>query len=95
MHYAPRHPLITELAELAIINHAVNLPTLSASLLQMQFLPQDRVVEFARMDSFELLQATQKAIGDAHLYDQHKQLIAKRAEAKTLETVSNQQHSSA
>ena len=39
------------------------------------------------MDAYELLQATQKAIGDAHLYDQHKQLIDKREVAKTKGTV--------
>lgn len=40
-----------------------------------QFLPQDRVVEFAKMSSQELLQETEKAIGNAELYDMHKQLI--------------------
>lgn len=58
-------------------------PTSSKHVVVLQFLPQDRVVEFARMDPYELLQATQKAIGDAHLHDQHQRLIAKREEAKT------------
>ncbi|KAI8462241.1 MAG: P-loop containing nucleoside triphosphate hydrolase protein [Monoraphidium minutum] len=49
-----------------------------------QFLPQDRVVEFARMDPLQLLEATQKAIGDSTLSDKHKQVIAKSKEAKTL-----------
>jgi hypothetical protein len=36
------------------------------------------VVEFARLDPYELLVATEKAIGDASLYDMHQQLIEKR-----------------
>lgn len=52
-----------------------------------QFLPQDRVVQFAHMDPYQLLEATQKAIGDAALNEQHKQLIDKSKEAKTLKTV--------
>jgi hypothetical protein len=47
-----------------------------------QFLPQDKVVEFARLDPYELLIATQKAIGDASLYDMHQELIAKRNKVK-------------
>ena len=41
----------------------------------MQFLPQDKVVEFARLSPVELLKETQKAIGDSRLFDLHKQLI--------------------
>jgi hypothetical protein len=52
-----------------------------------QFLPQDRVVEFARMDPYQLLEATQKAIGDASLHERHKELIAKSGEVKTATTV--------
>ncbi|KAF6257582.1 hypothetical protein COO60DRAFT_1219288 [Scenedesmus sp. NREL 46B-D3] len=43
-----------------------------------QFLPQDKVVEFARMDQFELLVATEKAIGDSSLYETHQALNQKR-----------------
>ena len=43
-----------------------------------QFLPQDRVVEFARMTPEQLLQETEKAIGNAELYDMHKTLIDKK-----------------
>jgi hypothetical protein len=39
------------------------------------------------MDPYELLVATQKAIGDAHLYTQHQRLIQQRAEARTKVTV--------
>ncbi|KAL3130540.1 hypothetical protein ABBQ38_008351 [Trebouxia sp. C0009 RCD-2024] len=40
-----------------------------------QFLPQDKVVEFARLSPVELLRETQKAIGDSRLADLHKKLI--------------------
>ncbi|PRW39176.1 Structural maintenance of chromosomes 5 [Chlorella sorokiniana] len=40
-----------------------------------QFLPQDKVVEFARMKPVDLLEATEKAIGNGELFEQHKQLI--------------------
>lgn len=53
----------------------------------MQFLPQDKVVEFARMDQYELLVATEKAIGDASLYETHQKLIEKRNMAKEKEAV--------
>lgn len=43
-----------------------------------QFLPQDKVVEFAQMNPGELLTATEKAIGDARLATQHDKLIALR-----------------
>lgn len=44
-----------------------------------QFLPQDRVVEFARLKPVELLAATEKAIGDASLHAQHAALVEHRA----------------
>ena len=43
-----------------------------------QFLPQDRVVEFARLKPEELLLETEKAIGNAELYDLHRELIAEK-----------------
>lgn len=48
-----------------------------------QFLPQDRVVEFARMDAHELLAATQKAMGDGHLHAQHRRLVELSGDART------------
>ncbi|CAD7695563.1 unnamed protein product [Ostreobium quekettii] len=42
-----------------------------------QFLPQDRVVEFARLTPTELLFETEKAIGNSKLCDLHRQLIEK------------------
>ncbi len=50
--------------------------------LRAQFLPQDKVVEFARMDPHELLVATEKAIGDASLHDKHEELIKLCKDAK-------------
>lgn len=54
----------------------------------LQFLPQDKVVEFARMDQYELLVATEKAIGDASLYETHQKLIERRNATKEVEAVS-------
>lgn len=41
----------------------------------LQFLPQDKVVEFAKLTPTELLRETQKAIGDSRLADLHRELI--------------------
>ncbi len=40
-----------------------------------QFLPQDRVVEFARLKSEMLLQETERAVGSINLLSNHKKLI--------------------
>ncbi|GAX85393.1 hypothetical protein CEUSTIGMA_g12809.t1 [Chlamydomonas eustigma] len=40
-----------------------------------QFLPQDKVTEFATMTPCQLLEATEKAIGDAELHGMHLKLI--------------------
>jgi hypothetical protein len=45
------------------------------------------VTEFARLDAYELLLATEKAIGDASLYNTHQELITKREGVKQLEQV--------
>ncbi|KAG7670314.1 hypothetical protein Ndes2437A_g04826 [Nannochloris sp. 'desiccata'] len=45
-----------------------------------QFLPQDKVVEFARMKPVELLAATEEAVGDTSLKDMHLKLIDLRKE---------------
>ncbi|KAI9595896.1 hypothetical protein BDF19DRAFT_440498 [Syncephalis fuscata] len=49
-----------------------------------QFLPQDRVSEFAQLTSPELLVETQKAAGRQELSEAHAQLIADRREEKQL-----------
>ena len=41
-----------------------------------QFLPQEKVGEFAKMTPTELLKNTERAIGDAHLLEMHEKLIA-------------------
>ncbi|KAF2689337.1 P-loop containing nucleoside triphosphate hydrolase protein [Lentithecium fluviatile CBS 122367] len=50
-----------------------------------QFLPQDRVVEFARLDPVSLLRETQRAAAPEHMVQWHDQLKALRTEEKTLE----------
>ncbi|KAA6420293.1 MAG: structural maintenance of chromosomes 5 [Trebouxia sp. A1-2] len=55
-----------------------------------QFLPQDKVVEFAKLSPVELLRETQKAIGDSRLADLHKELI----EENKLSNTSNRERNS-
>ncbi|XP_015785462.1 structural maintenance of chromosomes protein 5 [Tetranychus urticae] len=40
-----------------------------------QFLPQEKVVEFARMNPVQLLENTQKAAGDENMFTTHEKLI--------------------
>ena len=49
-----------------------------------QFLPQDKVVEFAAMTPVELLQSTQQAAGSPEMVDFHEDLKKLRAEQKQL-----------
>ncbi|XP_065886408.1 structural maintenance of chromosomes protein 5-like isoform X2 [Dysidea avara] len=39
-----------------------------------QFLPQDMVVEFARMNSYELLEETEKTVGTTEMFELHQKL---------------------
>ena len=55
--------------------------------MRTQFLPQDKVVEFARMDPYETLTATEKAVGDASLHTLHTELVAMRNQHKEDKTV--------
>ncbi|KAL3516439.1 hypothetical protein ACH5RR_023341, partial [Cinchona calisaya] len=50
-----------------------------------QFLPQDRVCEFAKLTPVQLLEETEKAVGDPQLPIQHRSLITKSQELKKLE----------
>lgn len=50
-----------------------------------QFLPQDRVVEFARLSPEQLLLETEKAIGNAELFDMHEELVKKKRDIEGLE----------
>ena len=51
-----------------------------------QFLPQDKVVSFSAMKPHELLQETEKALGDSTLYQQHQELIAMRKDIRDVES---------
>lgn len=50
-----------------------------------QFLPQDRVVEFARMSDVDRLRETQRAAAPKHMVEWHDQLKELRTEEKGLE----------
>ncbi|KAK9700291.1 hypothetical protein RND81_08G229800 [Saponaria officinalis] len=50
-----------------------------------QFLPQDKVCEFAKLSPIDLLRATENAIGDPQLPKQHKDLIEKSSQLGTLQ----------
>lgn len=51
-----------------------------------QFLPQDRVVEFAKMTDVDRLKETQRAAAPAHMVDWHYQLRVLRSDERDLET---------
>lgn len=50
-----------------------------------QFLPQDRVCEFAKLTPVQLLEETEKAVGDPQLPVHHRALVDKSHELKQLE----------
>lgn len=50
-----------------------------------QFLPQDRVCEFAKLSPTQLLEETEKAVGDPELSARHHSLIQKSRQLKKLE----------
>eukprot|EP00833_Pecoramyces_ruminatium_P004272 jgi/Orpsp1_1/1178304/evm.model.c7180000064782.2 len=52
-----------------------------------QFLPQDKVCEFAQMTSTELLNATLKAIGNKDLFSQFEELLKSQEQKNILQTV--------
>ncbi len=49
-----------------------------------QFLPQERVIEFVKMDQKTLLECTEKAAGDIHMFDLHKQIVDLSKDIKKL-----------
>jgi structural maintenance of chromosomes protein 5 len=51
-----------------------------------QFLPQDRVVEFARMSPVQLLEETERAVGTKELCDWHEKLKVLGKEAQNQQT---------
>lgn len=52
-----------------------------------QFLPQDRVAAFAAMRPHELLEETEKAIGNAELHERHQRLKTMKQELTTKQSV--------
>ncbi|XP_059171563.1 structural maintenance of chromosomes protein 5-like [Physella acuta] len=50
-----------------------------------QFLPQEKVADFARMTQQELLENMEKAVGVDNLYENHQKLKGARQEARVLE----------
>ncbi|KAM0865517.1 hypothetical protein ACQ4PT_043219 [Festuca glaucescens] len=50
-----------------------------------QFLPQDRVCDFAKLTPIQLLEETEKAVGDPDLPVQHRQLIERSNELRVLQ----------
>ncbi|KAI3987496.1 hypothetical protein MKX01_000111 [Papaver californicum] len=52
-----------------------------------QFLPQDRVCEFAKLTPVQLLEETEKAVGDPQLPVLHSALVNRSSEYKRLEVV--------
>ncbi|RYQ95242.1 hypothetical protein Ahy_B08g090309 isoform A [Arachis hypogaea] len=56
-----------------------------------QFLPQDRVCEFAKLTPVQLLEETEKAVGDPQLPEQHRALVHKSYALKNIE-VSKEGH---
>ncbi len=50
----------------------------SRLLLVPQFLPQDKVSEFARLKPRDLLKATEKSINNGELWDLHERLIERK-----------------
>ncbi|ONK78463.1 uncharacterized protein A4U43_C02F19040 [Asparagus officinalis] len=55
-----------------------------------QFLPQDRVCEFAKLTPIQLLEETEKAVGDPELPVQHHALVDKSHALKRLEVTVKQ-----
>ncbi|XP_035247497.1 structural maintenance of chromosomes protein 5 isoform X2 [Anguilla anguilla] len=52
-----------------------------------QFLPQEKVGEFAKMSKIELLEATEKSIGPPEMYEFHCKLKTFRTQEKEMENV--------
>ena len=54
-----------------------------------QFLPQDKVVEFAAMTPVELLKSTERAVASERMIQVHEELKKLRREEKTVQTAVN------
>lgn len=51
-----------------------------------QFLPQDKVQDFSKMNAQELLENTQRSVGDPKILEYHKKLIEYRSSHREIET---------
>ncbi|XP_052276673.1 structural maintenance of chromosomes protein 5-like [Dreissena polymorpha] len=51
-----------------------------------QFLPQEKVADFAKMTEIDLLENTEKAVGSPDMFERHQQLKDSRSSARELET---------
>ncbi|XP_033109453.1 structural maintenance of chromosomes protein 5-like [Anneissia japonica] len=49
-----------------------------------QFLPQDKVVDFAKMNPYELLESTEKSVGSQEMYEDHMKLKELRNQEKNM-----------
>ncbi|XP_014296663.2 structural maintenance of chromosomes protein 5 [Microplitis demolitor] len=58
-----------------------------------QFLPQERVSDFSKMDSRQLLLNTEKSVGDPRLHNYHMQLIELRSAEEKMEAEIQQKKS--
>lgn len=50
-----------------------------------QFLPQEKVSEFARLDKYQILESTEKAVGGNALWEKHTELKENSKESRDLE----------
>jgi len=57
------------------------------SLINSQFLPQDKVATFAQLSPVQLLHETQRAVGGDEMVRHWEHLCALRAEERTLQQV--------
>ena len=51
-----------------------------------QFLPQEKVADFAKMSQQELLENTEKSVGEEGMFEKHQELKRAREEARMLES---------
>ncbi|XP_061843250.1 structural maintenance of chromosomes protein 5 [Nerophis lumbriciformis] len=58
-----------------------------------QFLPQEKVGEFAKMSKIELLEATEKSVGPPEMYEYHCELKNFRTKERELENVIKERNS--
>lgn len=72
-----------------MVGQLLHVESAQAEVYISSFLPQDKVSEFAQMNSCQLLRETQRAAGDERLTEWHDVLISAGKELKTLQDVSH------